>query len=52
MGYGFTVHWQATHNDALIVESGQALQLSELDSLHYFNQLQALLLQKTCNYTI
>ncbi len=34
------VHWQATHNDAMIVASGAQLQLSQQESLLWFEQLK------------
>ncbi len=33
------IYWQATHNDALIVAAGQALQLDESDAKSQFNEL-------------
>jgi hypothetical protein len=33
------VHWQATHNDAMIVSAGSDLQLSEQESRHWFKLL-------------
>lgn len=37
------VHWQATHNDAMIIASGDQLQLSQQESLFWFEQLQTFL---------
>ena len=33
------IHWQATHNDAMIVASGEALELSEYESRIWFAEL-------------
>ena len=33
------IYWQATHNDAMIVACGQALELSESDSLRWYSAL-------------
>lgn len=43
------IHWEATHNDAMIVAMGHELELSEADARNLFQQVKQFLEQDDCS---